>query len=97
MLSSGRRVPYCVLCSFSNGPSFGNLPARRSTAGAGLGTFPHSLDMFVLSALCSTGFTDVGADTAQLMRKPRISREQSNANATYWRALMTEADRLRHR
>src|SRR5262249_49480707 len=66
MLSSGRRLPYRVLCSFSNGPSFGNLPARRSTAGAGLGTFPHSLDMFVLSALCSTGFTDVRTDIAEL-------------------------------
>ena len=85
-----------VLCGLSNGPSFSNLPACRSTAGAGLRRFPHRLDMFVFSALCSTGFADICTNSAELMRKPRVGRKHTRANAAYRRALMTKPDRCRH-
>src|SRR6266853_1855771 len=90
--SLNRSMTCFVLRSLSNGTRLGNLPARLSTATARFGTFPHSFDIVVFSALVCTGITDVRADAAKLMRKPRISRQQGCANPTYWRALVAKAD-----
>src|SRR6266481_4508043 len=49
--SLNRSTTCCVLRSLSNGTRLGNLPARLSTATARFGTFPHSFDIVVFSAL----------------------------------------------
>jgi hypothetical protein len=92
-ISSGSTIG---LCSLSNGAGIGDLPARLGTAKARFGTSPHSFDVVVFSALGCTSITDIRADAAKLMRKPRIPREQNCAIATYWRALVAKTDGFCH-
>jgi hypothetical protein len=93
-ISSGSPIR---LRSLSNGARIGDLPARPGTAKARFGTFPHSFDVVVFSALGCTSITDIRADAAKLMRKPRIPREQNCAITTYWRALVAKTDGFCHR
>jgi hypothetical protein len=86
-----------LLRSLSNRAGLGDLPAGLRAAAARLGTFAHGFHVGIFAALGGTGFADVSAHGAKLIFKPRVSREQSHAHATYRRALVAEADAFRHR
>jgi hypothetical protein len=85
-----------MLGNLSNRTGVGDFPAGLRAPAARFGTFPHGFHGREFSALGGTGVAEIHADGAKLIFKPRVSREQSHAHATYRRALVTEPNAVCH-
>ena len=85
-----------LLRDLSNRAGLGDLPAGLRAAAARLGTIAHGFHVGIFAALGGTGFADIRADSAKLIFKPRVSRQQGHARAAYRSALVTKPNAVRH-